>query len=88
VEYLEADLFSLNSEEIGQFDLVLFLGVLYHLKHPLLALERIANLCKGQLIVETLISKHPKGLLSRLYSLVTGFKPSRSWMEFYEDDQI
>lgn len=88
VEYLEADLFSLNSEEIGQFDLVLFLGVLYHLKHPLLALERIANLCKGQLIVETLISKHPKGLLSRLYSLVTGFEPSRSWMEFYENDQI
>ena len=33
--------------------MVLFLGVLYHMQHPLLALERIASVTRGQLILET-----------------------------------
>jgi tRNA (mo5U34)-methyltransferase len=37
-----------------RFDLVLFLGVLYHLRHPLLALDLIAGLVRGRLIVQTL----------------------------------
>ena len=32
----------LSPERVGTFDVVLFLGVLYHLPHPLLALERVA----------------------------------------------
>ena len=35
------------------FDLVFFLGVLYHMQHPLLALERIASVTRRQLILET-----------------------------------
>ena len=37
----------------GRFDVVLFLGVLYHLKHPWVALERVASVCDGLLVVET-----------------------------------
>ena len=37
----------------GTFDVVLFLGVLYHLKHPFLALERLRSVCNELLIVET-----------------------------------
>lgn len=40
-------------EEVGTFDLVLFLGVLYHLRYPMLALEKIFNVTKTQLILET-----------------------------------
>lgn len=61
VEYLRADLFDITPEEHGRFDLILFLGVLYHLRHPLLGLERIAQLCNEQLIVETLISPPSNG---------------------------
>lgn len=43
----------LGPERLGQFDVVLFLGVLYHMKHPLLALERVASVTRGTLIVET-----------------------------------
>ena len=32
---------------------MLFLGVLYHMQHPLLALERVASVTAGQLILET-----------------------------------
>jgi tRNA (mo5U34)-methyltransferase len=37
-----------------QFDLVLFLGVLYHLRHPLLALDLLAEKTQRLLIVQTL----------------------------------
>jgi tRNA (mo5U34)-methyltransferase len=36
------------------FDLILFLGVLYHLRYPQLALDLIAELAAGQVIVQTL----------------------------------
>lgn len=41
------------SPELGKFDLVLFLGVLYHMRHPLLALERVASVTKDCLILDT-----------------------------------
>src|ERR671918_1639041 len=37
-----------------QFDLVLFMGVLYHLRHPLLALEIVADRVGGRLVLQTL----------------------------------
>jgi tRNA (mo5U34)-methyltransferase len=47
------DVLELCPEKIGMFDLVLCLGVLYHMKHPLLALERVFSVTKKQLILET-----------------------------------
>jgi tRNA (mo5U34)-methyltransferase len=37
-----------------EFDLILFLGVLYHLRHPLLGLDAVAERLRGLLIVQTL----------------------------------
>src|ERR1700722_7963609 len=44
-EYLVEDHCYLIPQEVGYFDIVLFFGVLYHLKHPLLALERLCEVC-------------------------------------------
>ena len=57
VEPLESSVYDLDPDYAGRFDLVLFLGVLYHLKHPLLALEKIASCTKpgGRIIVDTII---------------------------------
>lgn len=55
VEDLEIDVMDLAPERIGRFDVVLFLGVLYHLKHPLLALERVASVTGERLILETVV---------------------------------
>jgi tRNA (mo5U34)-methyltransferase len=38
VEDDDIDVMELSPERVGTFDVVLFLGVLYHLRHPLLAL--------------------------------------------------
>lgn len=53
VEDVDIDVMDLAPDRVGTFDLVLFLGVLYHVRHPLLALERVASVTGDQLILET-----------------------------------
>lgn len=48
------DVMELSPETLGEtFDVVLFLGVLYHLRDPITALERVASVCRGLLVIET-----------------------------------
>lgn len=53
--FVTENVYSLNPEPYGRFDLVLFLGVVYHLRHPLLALDRIHDVCSpgALLVIET-----------------------------------
>lgn len=53
VETRHLDVHQLDPAEVGQFDLVLLLGVFYHLRNPLQALERIRSVTKRLLICET-----------------------------------
>jgi len=53
VDDLEIDVMDLSPDRVGTFDLVLFVGVLYHLRHPLLALERVASVTGDQLIFDS-----------------------------------
>jgi len=53
VEDKRIEVLDLSPGTVGVFDLVLFLGVLYHMKHPLFALERVASVTAGQLIMQT-----------------------------------
>jgi tRNA (mo5U34)-methyltransferase len=53
VESLDRDVFALSPDEIGQFDVVLMLGVLYHLKDMIGGLERAGALTRDLLVVET-----------------------------------
>jgi tRNA (mo5U34)-methyltransferase len=55
VEDVEVDVLDLSPDTIGTFDTVFFLGVLYHLPNPLLALQRVAAMTKGRLILETVV---------------------------------
>jgi tRNA (mo5U34)-methyltransferase len=53
IEVLDIDVNDITLESVGRFDVVLFTGVLYHLRHPLLGLEQVSKICGGLLIVET-----------------------------------
>lgn len=55
VQDVDIDVMDLSPDNPGTFDLVLFLGVLYHLRHPLLALEKIASVTRNLLILETVV---------------------------------
>jgi tRNA (mo5U34)-methyltransferase len=57
VRSLDIDVPDLTIEAVGgQFDIVLFLGVLYHVKDPQRCIEQVAKLAKEMLIVETVTS--------------------------------
>jgi tRNA (mo5U34)-methyltransferase len=47
------DFMTADPELVGTFDVVLFLGVLYHLREPLTALERVLALTKEVAVIET-----------------------------------
>jgi len=53
VEYRRLDVHALDVNDVGQFDLVLCLGLVYHLSNPLRAFERIARVTQRLLICET-----------------------------------
>ena len=55
VEDVDIDVLDLSAERVGTFDVVFFLGVLYHVPNPLLALERVASVTKGLLVLETVV---------------------------------
>jgi tRNA (mo5U34)-methyltransferase len=44
----------------SSFDIVVFIGVLYHLKHPLYALEEIASICKDTMYFQS-VARGPVG---------------------------
>ena len=79
VAYRELDLFEVPGAGLGRFDYVLFLGVLYHTKHPLLALEIVCGLTREIAIVESYV------IDSRNWEDHAGEIPS---LEFYETDEL
>jgi tRNA (mo5U34)-methyltransferase len=80
VEYRQMDMYELTPERVGRFDIVLFMGVLYHLKHPLLALERVCALTTEMAAVDSFIlrDEHRPG----------EHVDQRPVMEFYETNEF
>ena len=56
VSYRILDFYELPESGLGTFDFVFFLGILYHLKHPLLALEIVCALTTDTAIVESFVT--------------------------------
>jgi len=52
VEFRRIKLTNLLPKESGRFDLVFFLSVFHHLRHPLMVLDHVADLTRGQAIME------------------------------------
>lgn len=53
VEAQDIDVMELSPESVGTFDDVFFFGVLYHLRDPITALERVASVTRRRLFLET-----------------------------------
>ncbi len=79
-DYRILDMYGLTPDRIGYFDIVLFMGVLYHLKHPLLALERVCALTKDLAAVDSFVLREQDlpGVNSQQVPI----------MAFYENDEF
>ena len=79
VSYRILDFYELPQADLGKFDFIFFLGVLYHLKHPLLALEIVCGLTMDTAIVESFVTD------AETWQEHRNEVPT---MEFYETDEL
>jgi tRNA (mo5U34)-methyltransferase len=53
VKYYQGSIYDLDPKWLGHFDIVLCFGIIYHLRYPLLGLDNIRRICRGELFVES-----------------------------------
>jgi tRNA (mo5U34)-methyltransferase len=88
VEYVQGSAYTLAPELVGTFDVVLFFGVLYHLRYPLLAVDRLRTVCTGEAFIETHVvtDKHllrgPRAGLARWLRLSGWFRDTPIWRQY------
>ena len=80
VDYRVTNLYKIPQLELGTFDYVFFLGVLYHVKHPMLALELVCALTRDVAIVECAVIDGPAYSSGRREEIPT--------LEFFETDEL
>ena len=91
--YVTENVYSLNPAKFGRFDLVLCLGVIYHLRHPLLALDRIHDVCApdATLVLETHMIDEgfvaPDGSFHRLSDFHADL-PALSLVQYYPGNML
>jgi len=94
VRYVQGSVYALTAAELGEYDIVLFFGVLYHLRYPLLAIDRIRAVSRGEVYVEThvvprrLFLRHPFTPLQRVcasvFDLSKVFAGTPVWRQYKE----
>jgi tRNA (mo5U34)-methyltransferase len=55
VNFVPGSVYSLDPNRLGTFDVILFFGVLYHLRYPLLAIDQLLRVARSTIYVETLV---------------------------------
>lgn len=53
VERKKISVYDLDVKEIGIFDLIFVYGLIYHLRHPLLAIDKVRTVCDSTMIIRT-----------------------------------
>jgi tRNA (mo5U34)-methyltransferase len=76
-----ADFMTMDLGSLGTFDVVLFLGVIYHLQEPLRALQRIRRLTRGVAVIESEAVSLPGGSVEALWQFVGG-------AQFHDDPTV
>jgi tRNA (mo5U34)-methyltransferase len=84
IEYRRASVYDLDPRELGQFDVVLALGLIYHCKHLVLALERLYAVTRELLILETAVYPPRKSPGSFAYE-VGGLRPTLHPLAYVEN---
>lgn len=72
VEAVVGDFMKVDLDDLGTFDVVLYLGVLYHMKEPLTALERVRSVTNEVAVIETAAVHIPRHDGQGLVQFVAG----------------
>jgi tRNA (mo5U34)-methyltransferase len=75
VEAVVGDMMEMDLQKLGQFDVVFYLGVLYHMHDPFAALKKLAQIAREIAVIETEAISVP------------GYEDA-SFCEFYETNEL
>lgn len=81
---IEMSASDVSEETLGRFDVVFFFGLIYHVKHPYNVLEKIANICDGEIYTESAILDDYSPYKNEVGK---GYPNNDVVMEFYPGDQ-
>jgi tRNA (mo5U34)-methyltransferase len=81
---LEMSVYDVSEAMLGRFDVVFAFGVVYHLRHPLLALDRLSAICDGEIYLESAICDDYSPYRG---GLGHGYPGGQMVAEFYPDAQ-
>ena len=73
-------------KQLGEFDIIFFFGALYHQRYPLLALDKLSEVCKSEIYIETAICDDFSPYREHI-----GAGYANKWdvvMEFYQHDEL
>jgi len=76
---IEMSVYDITPERLGLFDVVFFFGTIYHLRHPMLAFDRLAAITTGSIHVESAILD----LASGYRGIGHGYPGNQVVAEFY-----
>ena len=84
VESVVADFTTVDLSSLGTFDVVLYLGVLYHMKEPLGCLERVRAVTREVAVIETTAVRAPGDSGHRLLVFHAGSELNRDFGNWYQ----
>jgi tRNA (mo5U34)-methyltransferase len=84
VEPMVADFATVDLDSVGTFDVVLYLGVLYHMKEPLRCLERLRAVTREVAVIETAAICIPSAVGMPLVRFLAGSELNRDFGNWYQ----
>lgn len=81
---IEMNVYDVSEQTVGRFDTIFFFGTLYHLRHPLLALDKLSAVCDGEIFIESGVCDDYSPYRG---GLGHGYPDGDVVMEFYPDGQ-
>lgn len=82
----QADVLALDAEMLGGFDVVLVLGLIYHLERPLDALRVARGLCRGVCVIESQLTRQDRPVVRGDGVPNIYYETAESFAAWVEDD--
>lgn len=95
VEFIQSNVYDLTLDKIGgrQVDVIFFLGLMYHLRHPLLAIDGLWDLLKpnGTMFLETVYLDEYFVLNDNAFTSLENIHPAltrSALLQYYRNDEL
>lgn len=73
-EFIRGNVFEINFKKFGSFDIVFFLGLMYHINKPIALMEKISDINTDILIIDTAVLDQKGSFLKIVHESINDFR--------------